>query len=399
MIRVSTLLLSLVLWVSLTPSAIALEMRNLGKLDVDVASTASQEQAFQQGMRALIIRLSGQASTPDKPAARELIANAGRYIQSFNQLADPARKRYQLSFNVQAVTQYLQQAGLPLWGINRPQTLVWLLLSSGRQQDIVSESDVKQSPDTSGRSGAWLAESAQSLQTTANARGLPVVLPLMDMTDKRVVTTADIRAGFMENIKAASSRYDHDAIVSAFAENRGSRWEIRWQLDDNNSLDQWQSSASSLAAAVQQGMNTLVDRMAQDYALTEGSAASQELLVEFNNVNQIRAYADISNYVDDLSLIKQAVPVLIDGSTLIYRLTVQGNAARLERSLLMSGFLRKANSSAALLGGTTTGGPLTGDFPLVDDTINQPDQPRSSNRLALRATPQIEPDLVLIYQR
>src|ERR1700683_4528546 len=123
----------------------------------DAAYTA----ALQNAMKTVLIRVTGRRNADEDPALSALVSNARRYVQQYR--AAPEAQVW-VAFDGPAIERWLTQNGQPLWGHERPTTLVLLGVQSGAQSGSVLTTD-----DTS--------ELKLAIDAAAAARGLPLVWP------------------------------------------------------------------------------------------------------------------------------------------------------------------------------------------------------------------------------
>src|SRR5580692_4485371 len=111
-------------------------------------------------MKMVLVRVTGRRSAEDDPALAPLIANARRYVQQYRGAADG---QIWVSFDGPAIERWLTQNGQPLWGRERPTTLVLLAVQGGPQGNVVTTEDT--------------SELKSAVDAAANLRGLPLVWP------------------------------------------------------------------------------------------------------------------------------------------------------------------------------------------------------------------------------
>ena len=109
----------------------------------------------------MLIRVTGRRNADEDPALSSLVANARRYVQQYRAAADG---QVWVAFDGPAIERWLTQNGQPLWGHERPTTLV-LLGGANRG----SERSVMTTDDNS--------ELKMAIDAAAAARGLPLVWP------------------------------------------------------------------------------------------------------------------------------------------------------------------------------------------------------------------------------
>ncbi|HEU5442588.1 MAG TPA: DUF2066 domain-containing protein, partial [Steroidobacteraceae bacterium] len=130
--------------------AAAWAARPVPVFQVDVAGQSAP--ALQQAMRDALVRATGRRESASDPALGGLIADAPRYVHSYDR---GARGELQVVFNAAAVDQAIAAADRSVWDPNRPFTLVVLYPA----------------PDQAG------------LQQAAEQRGLPISVVPLPVTD------------------------------------------------------------------------------------------------------------------------------------------------------------------------------------------------------------------------
>src|SRR5712664_3923728 len=124
-------------------------------------SEAAQTDAFQTAMKTVLVRVTGRRSAEDDPTLAPLVGNARRYVQQYRGAPD---SQVWVSFDGPAIERWLTQNGQPLWGRERPSTLVWLSVATGPQSTAVVSAD-----DSS--------ELKDAMDAAALLRGIPLVWP------------------------------------------------------------------------------------------------------------------------------------------------------------------------------------------------------------------------------
>ncbi|HEV2212674.1 MAG TPA: DUF2066 domain-containing protein, partial [Gammaproteobacteria bacterium] len=103
---------------------------------------------------------------------------AGQQPQSATQGATPPGFLLWARFDAKVVNKAVQDAHAPLWGAERPTTVVGLALQDGPTGRILSAADT--------------SFVMQGLAAAADARGLTLVFPQMDAADKAAIGVPDV---------------------------------------------------------------------------------------------------------------------------------------------------------------------------------------------------------------
>ena len=175
---------------------------NEAQIQVDDQSQRTQQSALKQALRQVIVKLSGSADVLTNPGVRAALSSPQSYLRSYRFGFQDGKTFYIADFDQAKLSSLLQREMLPLWGAVRPETLVWIAEEQGNaSRTILDETSPSVLKDT--------------LQATAKERGVPLSLPLMDLTDSVNITSFDVWGRFVEPLKLASSRYATDNIIGA----------------------------------------------------------------------------------------------------------------------------------------------------------------------------------------
>jgi hypothetical protein len=265
----------------------------------------------------------------------------------------PPALRLWMRFDPDAVRITLQQAALPVWGSARPTTLIWLAVEDGMQRSIVGEDE--QSP------------LERALVKVASRRGIPVLLPLMDLEDERRLSFGDLWGGFAAPVRAASARYDtHAVLVGRIRHGSGGEWLARWTLYVGNRTARWRSGADTEAQLLGFGVNGLADRLAAQFAVPAGDTARSLVRIEVNGVRSLKAYARVRAYLRRLNPVLHVQTLAVRTAQADFRLEIRGDVGVLEQAIGLGRTLASTGAGASPAspglppaGAPTAGGPAS----------------------------------------
>ena len=347
-----------------------------GLYSAETVTEARDADAREAGLRntlaQVIIRVTGRVSVAGEPEGRQVIEQAASLVSQFRFAlmepetdpdaapdpdAEPPPPQYRLlaSFVPGAVDNALRAAGLPVWPPRRPRTLVWLVTDSG--QGIIDESDK--------------ARRADALLAAAEARGLPLQFPLMDLEDRRRIDAADIRGGFDDRIRAASTRYDTAEVLVGHISRSGSLRNARWTLlDPRQGGQRWSQTTRSTDAALTDGIAELTDRLVQRYA--GGSSGPQSAVdVAVRGIRGLDDYGRVLKLFQRLTAVDDTLVHEAQGDAVVFRLMSGATVSDLARAIEVERVLvRDETRSGGVLGrhfgsqsedGSSSGGDLSND--------------------------------------
>ncbi|MCU7554055.1 DUF2066 domain-containing protein [Alteromonas sp. ASW11-19] len=175
---------------------------HVGHIEVQDQSQDTQKRAAKDALLQVLVKMSGTTQVEDIAGVRAALRNPNQYLRSyrFNERRDALY--YVAEFDPQGLTQILRRENLPVWGNRRPESIIWLAVEDERGQRHIVEEAAK-------------SPVSDAIRNTAQARGIRVSLPLMDLTDNQAISVYDIWGRFAKTLVSASSRYGVDYVVAA----------------------------------------------------------------------------------------------------------------------------------------------------------------------------------------
>ena len=240
----------------------------LGPQGTDRPALRTDEQFDRFAMGELLVRLTGQLDAPANPALLDLVRDASRYVV---QRGNPDRENRLIVFDSLRLQQALTARNQPVWGEERPLTLLWVAVDGGPgERGIVAASPA---PVPAGGAVEAAASLREELLAVANQRGLPISLPLMDAQDLDALDVVDVWGLFTGRIDRASARYGPDAVLGGRIRLGGGGIQTaRWFLLRGGGLEHLPGGT------VRSGLDGLADRYAREFSGI-GGATSARLVV------------------------------------------------------------------------------------------------------------------------
>ncbi|MCY1271420.1 hypothetical protein D9M68_294500 [compost metagenome] len=307
--RILARLLVLCLALSSVPSFAAM-VADLYQVREPIASQTPEERnaALTRAFDTLVLRLSGDAKAAQSPALAAVRKDPQQVVSQYGYEG----QELVVDFDPASTERSLRQAGVPLWGANRPAILAWWLNTSSEGNSLVGDGQ----------------PSAESLQRAAQHRGLPLRLPLADLDEQLVGTPENLTAAQPDALRQASERYAADALLAVDAQEDGGQWQAQWRLWLGDSREQGSaqgSDAGSLADAV---MLAVSERLAPRFVVAPGAASGGALTLEVQGADLAR-YAELSRLLEPFGARLQQVA----GDRLIYQVNASAEQLRAQLAL------------------------------------------------------------------
>lgn len=278
----------------------------------------ARSEALQRALAEVLIKMSGRADAPSRVrgSASDAVAFF-RYDESrsIDPVTGEGRRQLQLevSFDPSMIDAMLREGGFPVLPLERPLTVAWLVAEVDGRRELISGGEV-----------LW----SQAVERASRELGVPVLLPLGDLTDRQAAREGDIWGGFHENLRAATARYDTRRALIGRIEGAPGRWRARWLFDDGNQVRRWQSSDEDVDGLLRKGLYGVAAIAAAELASTGGEI--QPVSLRILGVSGLDDYVRVVDYLRALSSVEEVQPTAVSGEVLEVAVFTRGESALLQ---------------------------------------------------------------------
>jgi hypothetical protein len=319
--RTGLSMLCVAAWLLAAAGASAEDVGKLYESTVAIGA-AGQPAAFRDALSDVLIRVTGRRDAPGLPGLASLVGDAARYVSSYRRAS---AGRMTVTFDGDAIERAVAGAGLPFWGEQRPLTLVWLAVDRG-----------------GGQRGLVTAEAASSerkaVEAAAAQRGLPLVWPTAAGGEDIRRRLEQVWSGDQAALTAAG-RYGADGVLigRAVAAGRGN-YSVDWSFVGAG-------TRLSARGGLEDGVHAVADRYASLYA-SVSAARRTDLVVTVQGIATVAQYADVSRYLESLGVVRGLTLQEVQSDAVVFRLSVRGDLATLQREVASGGHLSRADGGA-----------------------------------------------------
>lgn len=305
----------------------AVEVSKLDEAEVPVTSRAVAERnsALKTALGKVIIKNTGTARALDNSVIQAQLANPEALLSQFGYVEQNDQLLLKANFEYRRIVSLLRQAQLPVWGIQRPLTLFWVAMPGESDTILLSDSST-------------LAE-RQVFTTFSDDRGIPVLLPILDLDELMGINPNDVKGMFADLVASVSGRYQADFLALMAIESEGNRVRYRLNLYSKTTIESltpplfsFNGSAENSAQAITAMMAALGDYYFTKYAIAD-SGEQVGASVTFVNINQMAQVVELESYLKQLSAVKNATLSRIQGNTVTFSLDLFGSQTDFERLL------------------------------------------------------------------
>ena len=310
------LCLALLCWLPVVSQAVVVE--GLYEAARPVADQGEEERgrAFEEGLSEILIRIAGSVEVVALEGVRKALADPMALVQQYRYEQYETRQgtpglRFYMVFDPAAVQALLEGQGLPVWGRERPATLIWLAVDDGRRR-LVSRED----------GGRYL----RILEQAAQRRGVPLLFPLLDLEERRAVTVSDIWGGFGDAPVQASGRYGTASVLMIRLQREDERWRAQWTQQAFGETRSWKT-AGDLRRTLNAGVDHLAEGLAERFVVAGGAV---DVRLEVAAVDDLAGYGRLMGYLRGLSPVGELRLLRVSATGLTLSARVRGGAAALE---------------------------------------------------------------------
>lgn len=288
---------------------LAATVSDLYQVKEPVASQQPEERdaALQRAVETLVLRLTGKPEAAKGNALAELRKDPQQIVSQYGYEGD----HLVVDFDAVSTDRSLRQAGLPLWGVNRPAILAWWLNDTANGSNMVGDGQA----------------SAEPLRQAAQHRGLPLRLPLADLSEQLLATSENLGAKDPDSLRSASERYGADALLAVRASEADGKWQASWQLWLGEAREQGKAEGADQAALADAVLLAVSERLAPKFVVAPGATTTQT--VEIIGADLSR-YAELQRVLEPFGAQLQSV----QADRLTYKVSASVEQLRTQLGLL-----------------------------------------------------------------
>jgi hypothetical protein len=337
----------------------AVEVKNLynAKVIVNSQTDSERKRALQEAMGAVVLKVGGQQALLTNSTIRKGLKNYRRYVAKYRYQRNAEKTELLVTFNERKINQLFEQANAPIWGSLRPQILLWLVEENGLHRTIISNTTHSSFSDNlSGNASSQVKYNLpESVEQFSTRRGLPILMPLIDLTDMNTISTFDVWGRFAEQVQAASQRYNPESIIiirlskssllpqqesydkaeeCLLCQEEAKKYALDWSfIADAQGYNRDKiraqifgkiSYGTAPVELLQQALSVISDKIYQKYALNSG--VDNTYVIDVANIVSLKTFIEVERFLEQLSSVKS-----------VKLLNASGNNRRFELALKSSG--------------------------------------------------------------
>lgn len=289
------------------------------RLPVETQSRDDRQEALQEGFAQVLVKIAGHRDVLDKPAVRRALSRHTNYLVQYNYVTEGRDLMLRAQFDERRIEELLRDADATFWGARRPNLMFWIAQEADRGVHLVARDDE--------------SELIPSLRQQSRTRGLPISFPLLDLTDRMLVSPSDVWGRFDAPIIEATSRYPANGVVVLRVQQVDGGVQGQWSLVVGNTRRNGQNQADDLETLGVAIMNDVTERVAAEYAVRFSDAERGDFTIRVTRLMDLERLLEVERLLERLGSVERVTLSRYHQGTAEFNLVLIGDMGRALQAL------------------------------------------------------------------
>lgn len=296
----------------------AVHVNSVYTADMLVPSQSTDDRLAAEGpaLEQVLVKLSGDTNVVNNPAVEARLKNADKLVQEFSYSPSPDTPKtpyvLHVVFDTEAVNHILRDGDIATWGENRPLILAWISYEPPNKVAEIVDADTE-------------PHILSLLKKHADQRGIPLITPMMDISDMNQVGVNDIVTMAVPTLQNVSKRYGNDALLIARILKNTDGYEIQSKLIKDTKEWSWNIKGKSVDDVITQLMNDITNTLAGQYASVVSDNVQTQFTLKITGISQQSDLAEVMNYLKHLAPVADVEPLDISDNEVLLTVSLRGS--------------------------------------------------------------------------
>jgi hypothetical protein len=319
---------------ALSPAGQALPIDGLYSQEIVVEnqSEATRERAYRQAFERVIVKVTGERRWLEHPRIREAMQRASSYVAEVSYRTVMLEARIDVRFDQSLIDELLNRAEIPVWDRNRASVLLWITVqdNSGRRNMLGSSTE------------HVLLQQAREF---AGERGVPVLIPLLDLTDRRMVSVEQGWQLDTEALRQAGERYGADSVLAGRLLITPANEVVGlWQFIFRDQVHVFDHVDVSADTYMDFPLDAVTTRLAEQFGLVLSEFEQEDLVtLRIDGVASLASHMALLRYLESLSVVTAVNVSALRADTIELRLQLAGTRQHLTEFISLGRDLQPLN--------------------------------------------------------
>jgi hypothetical protein len=318
MVNLNKVQLSIILMVLISlvsNSTIAIKVNSLYSTKIPVSTQSAQERinSAPLGIGEVLIKVSGDTQILNNPKIKSRLTTSDSLIEEFSYNNTTNGKQpylLELHFDNKAVNQWLRDASAPIWGQTRPLILTLATLTTPEHPiQIINNNPAN--------------KITQLLIDNAERRGLPITLPLMDITDTSQITIENIIQQRWTKLNTSTQRYGSEALLLGNIEQNTNSITSHWKLILGSEQWEWNLAGNTDTEIIASLVDKVTNTLAARYAIVTTNKTQNTLTITVTGISQQFDVMQLVRYLNHLTPVVDVSITNIANDAITFRINLR----------------------------------------------------------------------------
>ncbi|MGE4616944.1 MAG: DUF2066 domain-containing protein [Gammaproteobacteria bacterium] len=324
MIRVFVLMTAVLQASVFSISSEARDVQNLYRMTVPVSDRSDGERSrgASRALSQVLVKLTGNRRIRSTSRVAGLLKNASNLMVQYGYELEALSGSLMLAaeFDEVALAKELDALGVSVWAKERPDTIAWIVIDELATRELLGG-------DEPGRLG-------ETMLTRAEVRGIPILLPVMDVEESKHLIYAGDWEGLAGTALALSWRYGTPSILIGYLrQSVPGFWDVRWKIHVGDESFEWQAEGDIPELILEDGVDALGDALARRFADPVMLALADRFELTVFGMQSVDDYARVMHYLESLDAVTGLFVRSVDNRRILFELDVQGGRPALTQGI------------------------------------------------------------------
>lgn len=299
---------------------------------VENQSESARERAYREAFERVIVKVTGERRWLEHPRIVEAARQASAYVAEVSYRTVMLERRLDVRFDQSLIDELLSGADIPVWDRNRASVLLWITVQEddGRRTMLGSSSE---------------HELLTQAREFATERGVPVLIPLLDLTDRRMVPVSQGWNLDADALREAGQRYGADSVLAGRLLITPANEVVGlWQFLFRDQVHVFDHVDNSVDTYMDVPLDEVTTRLAEHFGLVLSEFEQEdEILLRVEGITDLANHTALMTYLESLSVVRNVNVSALRADTIDLRVQLAGTRQHLTEFISLGRDLQPLN--------------------------------------------------------
>ena len=282
----------------------------------------------EDGFSKILYKTTIDENLANDPELKKAAPDIDKFVSGYTYYKAPEGLQLDIKYNEKMIQGLLKDLGKPFLGKDRPTAVVWLIVDEPSGTRFIGDDKYPEVID--------------KMNELATTTGIPIVQPLLDLSDKSIVSE-DVVAKFNDSpMLMASNRYGADIVIAGKVSKFAGVWQASWRILGKESIS-WKDDADDLNTSISNFMGEYSRYLVKNYAYQAGLDIDKPITLSVSGINDLESLSKIEKILQNIAIVKEYRVTYVSDNEARFSVEVEGDIEDLDRTLRLNKKLRNSN--------------------------------------------------------